>query len=85
MIDAETLETLAKRIEAALPPSVRAIHEQGRQHLRTLIVSILSDFDWGPREEVEAQVRVLQKTRERVMALEQRLKDLEAQLDSKSP
>lgn len=82
MIDASTLEQIAQRIEAALPQSIRAMHEQGRQHVRALIVSILSEFEWVPREEFDAQVRVLQKTRERVEKLEQRLKALETQIEN---
>ncbi len=71
------LEDLARRIEQALPDEVKAVHEQGKQHMRTVIQAALADLDWVPREDFEAQVRVLHKLRQQLNALETRLAALE--------
>ena len=71
------LEDFARTIEQALPDEVKAVHEQGKQHIRTVIQTALADLDWVPREDFEAQVRVLHKLRQELKILEARLAALE--------
>lgn len=69
-----------QQILAALPPGLKNLPENMQEHLRTAIQSTLNKMDIVTREEFDAQVGVLQKTRSKLEQLEKRLKEIEGLL-----
>lgn len=78
MIDAQIIADLAKRLSDSLPPSVKVVQGEIETSFKTLLSAQLSKLDLVTREEFDAQVRVLARTREKLEALEKRLNDKES-------
>ena len=77
------LGELAKRLGEALPellPS-KAVARDLEKTVKTVAQSVFSRLDLVTREEYDAQVAVLNRTRERVQTLEARLEQLSQELD----
>ena len=75
MIDAQIIADLAKRLSDSLPPSVKVVQGEIETSFKTLLSAQLGKLDLVTREEFDAQVRVLARTREKLDALEKRLND----------
>jgi BMFP domain-containing protein YqiC len=60
-----------------VPDMARAAREDFEQHARATVLSVLSRLDLVTREEFDAQQAVLQRTREKVDALERKVAELE--------
>ena len=71
------IEELAKKLADAVPDSVRSIQSDLENNFRSVLKTGLGKLDLVTREEFEVQEAVLQRTREKLEALEQRLSDLE--------
>jgi len=78
MIDAQIIADLAKRLSDSLPPSVKVVQGEIETSFKTLLSAQLNKLDLVTREEFDAQVRVLARTREKLDALEKRLNDKES-------
>ncbi|WP_096085746.1 accessory factor UbiK family protein [Agaribacterium haliotis] len=79
------IDQLAKEIFAKLPQSPEALSElkqDGEAKVRTLLESSLRKLNLVSREEFDAQQAVLERTREKVDALEQQLAQLEQALQN---
>ncbi|WP_313951157.1 accessory factor UbiK family protein [Accumulibacter sp.] len=74
MLDPRILEDLGSRLGAILAASPAADIEK---NARTLLASFFSKLDLVSREEFDIQTQVLQRTREKLKALEARLERLE--------
>lgn len=75
--DPRLLDELAKRLVAALPPSLRQAKEDVERNLRAALQSALSRLDLVSREEFDAQASVLRRTRERLDELAAEVQKLE--------
>ncbi|HEY3564258.1 MAG TPA: accessory factor UbiK family protein [Casimicrobiaceae bacterium] len=75
MLNSKTLDELAARIGKAFEASPAKDIEK---NVKALLQSGLSRLDLVTREEVDVQVEVLRKTREKVERLEARVAELEA-------
>lgn len=73
----KSIEDLARRLADTVPDSVRAIRDDLEEHFRTVLKTGLGKLDLVTREEFEVQAAVLARTRARLEALEQKLKELE--------
>jgi hypothetical protein len=71
------IEDLAKKLADAVPEGVRALKSDLEKNFRSVLQSGLDKLDLVTREEFEVQEAVLARTREKLEALEQRLKELE--------
>ena len=71
------IEELAKKLAEAVPDSVRAIRSDLEDNFRSVLQSGLSKLDLVTREDFEVQEAVLQRTRQKLEALEQRPEELE--------
>jgi len=71
------IEELAKKLAEAVPDSVRAIRADLEDNFRSVLQTGLAKLDLVTREDFEVQEAVLQRTREKLEALEKRLEDLE--------
>ncbi len=71
------IEELARKLAAAVPEGVRSIQSDLEKNFRSVLQSGLGKLDLVTREDFEVQEAVLQRTREKLEALEQRLSELE--------
>jgi len=73
----DSVESLASKLAEAVPEGLRSVREDLESNFRAVLRSSLSKLDLVTREEFEVQEAVLAKTRDKLEALEERLKELE--------
>lgn len=78
-LDPRQLEDLAKRLTESLPEGLSLMKRDVEQNFRAVLQAGLSKLDLVSRQEFDVQAGVLQRTRERLEALEERLRQLESQ------
>lgn len=71
------IEELARKLADSVPDSVRAIRSDLEDGFQSVLQTGLSKLDLVTREEFEVQEAVLQRTREKLEALEKRLSEIE--------
>ncbi|HUG98747.1 MAG TPA: accessory factor UbiK family protein [Gammaproteobacteria bacterium] len=71
------IDELARRLAEALPGGLKALQADAEQNFRAVLQAGLSRLDLVTREEFDVQTAVLRRTREKLAALEARLKELE--------
>ena len=84
MIDTKKIEEMARQIHNVLPPGLRNFGEEADRKIKQVLQAQLNKLDMVSREEFAVQTKVLLRTRERLVELENRLAQLEAQLSAKS-
>lgn len=72
------LDELARKLSALVPEPVRHIQEDMEKNMRGLLESGLQKMNLVTREEFDIQTAVLQRTRQKLEIMEQRLAKLEA-------
>lgn len=77
------IEDLARRLIENLPPTMRSMQQDLETNFRAVLRANLGKLDLVARDEFDAQSKVLERTREKLEAMEARLRDLEAALASK--
>ncbi len=73
----KSIEDLARKLAEALPEGLRSMREDVEDNFRGVLKAGLEKLDLVTREEFEVQEAVLARTREKLEALEERLKELE--------
>jgi BMFP domain-containing protein YqiC len=73
----ESVENIASKLAEAVPESLRSVRDDLEQNFRAVLRASLAKLDLVTREEFEVQEAVLARTREKLEALEARLKELE--------
>jgi BMFP domain-containing protein YqiC len=73
MFDAHFFDDLSKKLAKALPKGVRQACEDVEKNFHTILKAAFGKLDLVTREEFDAQVAVLQRTRKKVDDLEKRL------------
>jgi len=81
MINVKTIDDLAQRLSAMVPPGVSAAREELTDNFRAALRSGLSRLDLVSRDEFDIQRAVLLRTREKIDLLERMVADLERRLD----
>ena len=76
-MDARSLDDLARRLAAAVPPGLTALRRDLEDNFKAVLQSGLSRLDLVSRQEFDVQAAVLRRTRENLEALEARLATLE--------
>ena len=71
------LDDLAARLAEAVPQNLKAMGEDLERNFKSLLQTGLAKMDLVTREEFDVQVAVLARTREKLEALEARLKGLQ--------
>ena len=74
MLDPKILEDFSQRLSALIAASPAADIER---NARALLASVFEKLELVSREEFDIQTQVLQRTREKLKALEARLDELE--------
>ena len=82
MIDPRKFDDLARRIQASLPPGLDEVREDVTRNIRAVIAAGIARMDLVEREEFDVQSAVLARTREKLEALELRVRELEEQLET---
>jgi BMFP domain-containing protein YqiC len=80
MFDPKTIDDIASRLTAALPPSFSAVKEDMDKNFHAILQTALGKLDLVTREEFEVQKAVLAKTRSKLESLEKRVAAMEEQL-----
>ncbi len=71
------IEELVKKLADSVPDGLRTMRSDLEDGFRSVLQSGLGKLDLVTREEFEVQEAVLQRTREKLEALEKRLSELE--------
>jgi BMFP domain-containing protein YqiC len=71
------LDQLARQLSQAVPGNIKALGEDLERNFKSLLQSGMSRMDLVTREEFDLQTAVLERTRAKLEALEQRLAELE--------
>jgi BMFP domain-containing protein YqiC len=73
----KSIEDLARRLAEAVPEGLRSVRKDLEENFQSVLKSGLGKLDLVTREEFEVQEAVLARAREKLEALEERLKELE--------
>lgn len=76
-MDPRSIDDLARRLSAAVPPGITAIRRDLEDNFKAVLQSGLARLDLVSRQEFDVQAGVLRRTREKLEALEARLAELE--------
>ena len=82
MLDNQAINRLSDKINQLLPPGLQQVKSDFDARLKVLLQQQLSTLELVSREEFDIQTRVLQRTRAKLEALEDKLKQLEERLGS---
>lgn len=84
-MDMRPIEELARKLVESVPPGVRALQADMEKNFRALLEAGLGRMNLVTREEFDVQQRVLERTREKLVALEEQIRALEDRLPPDSP
>ncbi|HEX4872732.1 MAG TPA: accessory factor UbiK family protein [Nevskiaceae bacterium] len=73
-----TIEGLAARLAAVLPPGLKGLRQELEANFRAVLQSQLERLELVSRERFDVQAELLARTQQRLRELEQRLAALEA-------
>lgn len=76
-MDSRQIEDVAERLVQVLPPGLKALRRELADNFRAVLQANLDRLDLVSRERFETQAALLQRSRERLQQLEQRLATLE--------
>ena len=82
MLDNHTINKLSDKINQLLPPGLQQVKSDFDAKLKALLQQQLSEFEFVSREEFDIQARVLQRTRSKLEALEDKINQLEKTLET---
>ncbi|QGP56489.1 Membrane fusogenic activity protein [Piscirickettsia salmonis] len=82
MFDPKLFDDMAKKIAEAMPSGLKSVQEDLERNMKTVLQSSFQKMDLVTREEFDIQSAVLAKIRLMVEALERRVDELEAQLQT---
>ena len=81
-VDPKVLDDLARRLAESVPAPIRQLQEDLEKNLRTVLQGAFSRMNLVTREEFDVQSAVLARSREKLTALEKRVRELEASLEA---
>jgi len=73
----DSIEDLASKLADAVPEGLRSMRRDLEENFRSVLQTGLGKLDLVTREEFEVQEAVLARTREKLEALEKRVKEYE--------
>ncbi|MEJ2632802.1 MAG: accessory factor UbiK family protein [Acidihalobacter sp.] len=80
MLEPKTLDDLAAKLNDAVPESLRTAQHDLEKTVRAGLQGAMQRLDIVSRDEFEVQSMLLARTREKLDAMEERVRALEAQL-----
>jgi BMFP domain-containing protein YqiC len=73
------IDEIARKLFESVPPAFRSMQQDLEANFRSVLRSSLSKLDVVTREEFDTQVKVLERTRAKLEALEKKVAELEEQ------
>lgn len=77
MFDPNKINDIVSKITASLPPGVKQVPQDIEQNIRCILQAGFEKMDLVTREEFDAQMKVLARTREKLETLEKQLVKLQ--------
>lgn len=77
MLDPKKIDEIVQGLSKALPPGLVSMQADVEKNFRAALSGMFAKLDLVTREEFDVQTQVLQRTREKLEALEQRVSELE--------
>jgi ubiquinone biosynthesis accessory factor UbiK len=71
------IDEIVRRLVESVPPGVRAMQKDLENNFRAVLRGSLAKLDLVSRDEFDAQMRVLERTRARLEELERRVAEME--------
>ena len=71
------IDEIVRRLVESVPPTVRAVQQDLESNFRAVLRASLTKLDLVSRDEFDAQMRVLERTRARLEELERRVAGLD--------
>ncbi|HHQ14075.1 MAG TPA: accessory factor UbiK family protein [Chromatiales bacterium] len=84
MMDSDAIDQLARKLADNVPESIGAARDDLRRHFGLILQDVLGHLDLVTREEFDIQRKVLERSREKLGALERRVQELETELEKAS-
>jgi BMFP domain-containing protein YqiC len=81
MINAKKIEEIAKQVSDAIPAGLKNMASEFEDKTKTVLQRKLSELDVVSREEFDVQTQILLKTREKLVELERKFAQIEAQFE----
>jgi BMFP domain-containing protein YqiC len=72
------IDEIARRLLESVPPAFRSMQQDLETNFRAVLRSSLGKLDLVTRDEFDTQLKVLERTRSKLEALEQKVQELEA-------
>lgn len=72
------INEIARKLMESVPPALRGMQQDLEANFRAVLRSSLSKLDVVTRDEFDTQTKVLERTRAKVEALEEKVRALEA-------
>jgi len=72
------IDEIARRLLESVPPALRSMQQDLETNFRAVLRSSLGKLDLVTRDEFDTQTKVLERTRAKLEALEEKVKELEA-------
>jgi ubiquinone biosynthesis accessory factor UbiK len=79
LMDPKIIDDLARRLAGSVPESLQALKRDLETNFKAVLQSGLARLDLVTRSEFDVQAAVLRRTREKIEALEARIRELEAE------
>ena len=79
-VNSNGLDDLAKRLADSVPESLRTFGRDLESNFKAVLQAQLAKLDLVTRQDFDVQAAILERTQEKLTAMETRLKDLEAKL-----
>lgn len=77
------LNDLTKKLCEALPENMKTLKNDFEKNVHAVLQSTFNKLDLVTREEFDAQTKVLARSRKRIEALEEKIRELEKVLEQK--
>ena len=79
-MNTNNLDDLARRLADSVPESLRAFGRDMVSNFKAVLQAQLAKLDLVTRQDFDVQAAILERTQAKLVALEARLKDIEAKL-----
>ena len=77
LMNTPRIDEIVRRLVESVPPGVRAVQKDLENNFRAVLRASLTKLDLVSRDEFDAQMRVLERTRARLEELEKRVAEME--------
>jgi BMFP domain-containing protein YqiC len=84
-MDPLRIDDIARRLFESVPPALRTIQKDLESNFRAVLRASLTKLDLVSRDEFEAQMRVLERTRARLEELEKKVASLDGTAPAAAP